>query len=148
MSTYTQIIYHIVFSTKNRVNFLTDPLREDFYCYASGIIKNKQGHLYRVNGTSDHVHILTSLHPTVCLSDFVKAIKVGSSMWIKGQPLGRDFTGWQDGYGAFTHSLADKNRLMGYINTQQEHHRKKTYLEELKELLHEAGVAFNEKYLP
>lgn len=104
--------------------------------------------MYRINGIADHLHILTSLHPTIPLSDFVKDIKVGSSLWIKDQPFGRGFEGWQDGYGAFTHSMADKGRLMAYINAQQEHHRKKTYVEELKELLQEAGVTYDDRYLP
>jgi len=147
MSTYTKIIYHIVFATKNRLPLLTDPLRENFYRYTSGIIKNKKGYLYRINGVEDHVHILTSLHPTNSLSDFIKDIKVGSSMWIKDHPLGQNFIGWQDGYGAFTHSITDQDRLINYINNQQEHHRKKTYVEELKEMLHRAGINFNEKYL-
>ncbi len=148
MSTYTQIIYHIVFATKNRVAFLDDPLRENFYRYVSRVIKNKQGHLHCINGTADHVHILTNLHSTISLSNFIKDIKVSSSMWIKSQVLGREFGGWQDGYGAFSHSVADKAYLVKYINNQKEHHRNKTFTEELKDLLNEAGIAVDEKYFP
>jgi REP element-mobilizing transposase RayT len=83
MATYTQIIYHIVFATKHRERVLNKARREDLFRYLWGIVKNHESHLFRINGIEDHVHILTSLHPTVSLADFVKAIKAGSSKWIK-----------------------------------------------------------------
>ncbi len=79
MSTFTQIYYHVVFSTKDRVPVLAADKREKLFRYAWGILKNKDCHLYRINGVEDHVHILTSLHPTVCLADLVKEVKVSTS---------------------------------------------------------------------
>jgi len=87
MSTYTQILYHIVFSTMNREACLSEERRPDLYRYVWGIIKNNHTHLYRINGTEDHVHILSGLHPSVSLADFVKDIKVGTSNWIKQKKL-------------------------------------------------------------
>ena len=84
MSTYTQVYYHIVFSTKNRERHLVEDRREDLFRYVWGIIKNKKSHLYRINGVDDHVHVVTSLHPTVCLSDMVKDIKTGTSTMDQG----------------------------------------------------------------
>ena len=77
MSTHTQICYHVVFSTKDRQPVLRPDRREDLFRYIWGILKNRQSHLYRINGTEDHVHILTSLHPTVSLADLVKDVKTG-----------------------------------------------------------------------
>lgn len=147
MATYTQIIYHIVFSTKNRERCLTPDRREDLFRYIWGIINNNQSHLYRINGVEDHLHILTSVHPTVCLADLVKDIKTGSSKWIRENGVFPRFTHWQDGYAAFTHSIADKDRLIEYIKDQEEHHRTKPFMEELVRLIREAGIEFDPKFL-
>ena len=109
MATYTQILYHIVFSTKERKRVLTVTEREKLFRYIWGVINNHQSHMYRINGVEDHLHILSSLHPTVCLSDFVKDIKTGSSRWIKENVIFRSFDHWQEGYGAFTLSLREKD---------------------------------------
>jgi len=148
MSTYTQICYYIVFSTKNRVPCLDDNRREDLFRYIWGIIKNKQSHLYRIGGVEDHLHILTSLHPMIALANFVKEIKTSTSNWIKSGNVFPAFEHWQDGYGAFTCSIRDKDRLIEYIKNQPEHHRKLSFLDEYRKLLAEAGVEFDEKHLP
>ena len=147
MSTYTQILYHIVFSTKGREASLTADRREDLFRYIWGIVKNKHSHLYRINGTADHLHVLTSLHPTVCLADFVREIKTASSRWIRENRVFSGFTHWQDGYGAFTHSIHERDVQIDYIKNQSEHHRHKTFLEEYRELLTASGVEFDERYL-
>lgn len=92
MSTYTQIYYHIVFSTKNRECVLSAKSRERLFRYIWGVIKNKKCHLYRINGGEDHLHILSDLHPTVCLADFIKDIKVSTSKWIKDNQVFQGFT--------------------------------------------------------
>jgi len=147
MSTYRQIYYHIVFSTKQRVPALLPENRENMFRYTWGILKNKQCHLYRINGVEDHLHILTSIHPTVCPSDLVKDIKIGTSKWIKEGNLFPAFTHWQDGYGVFTVSHTDKDAVIEYIKGQQEHHRKASFRDELRELLIQNGVQFDERYL-
>jgi REP element-mobilizing transposase RayT len=96
----------------------------------------------------DHIHLLVCLHPTIALSDFVKDIKVSASKWIKTNESMPDFANWQDGYAAFTHSIKEKNVLIEYVGNQEEHHRKLPFREELKRLLKEAGIAYDEKYLP
>jgi len=136
-----------VFSTKDRAPVLAQDRREDLFRYVSGIIKNRSGHLYRVNGIADHLHILTSLHPTVTLSDFVKEIKTGSARWIKENSVFSKFSNWQEGYGAFTCSQREIAGLMEYINEQEQHHRKTKFEEEYRKLLLEAGVKFDERYM-
>ena len=147
MSTYTQIIYHIVFGTKERRRVLLPEQREELFRYIWGILNNKHCHLFRINGVEDHLHILTNLHPTVALAELVKSIKISSTEWIKDNRVFPSFAGWQDGYGAFTHSVAEKARLIEYIKEQKEHHRKRSFAEEYRELLVEAGVEFDERFL-
>jgi putative transposase len=99
LATYTQIIYHIVFATKHRERVLDKPRRDDLFRYIWGIIKNHEGHVFRLNGVEDHIHILTSLHPTVGLAELVKSIKTGSAKWIKENGVFPQFSHWQEGYG-------------------------------------------------
>jgi REP element-mobilizing transposase RayT len=147
MSTYTQILYQIVFSTRNREQTLTKGKRDELFKYMSGIIFNKKCHLYRINGVEDHLHILTHLHPSVSLSDLVKDIKVASAEHIKKSELFLNFRGWQNGYGAFTYSTKEKDVLIEYIKNQEEHHRNLSFKEEFIQLLNEHQVEFDEKYL-
>lgn len=144
MSTYTQILYHIVFSTKNRERTISAERRSELYKYIWGVVQNKDSHLYRINGVEDHIHIFSSLHPSLALSDFVEDIKVSSSSWIKNQRVFPRFTHWQDGYGAFTLSIKEKDALIEYIKDQEEHHRQVQFQEELKILLTNAGIEFDE----
>ena len=147
MSTYTQILYQIVFSTKKRERTLQKENRQQLFQYIWGILKKKNCHLYRINGVEDHLHIVTHLHPSVALANLVKDIKVASSDYIKEQKLFSYFNGWQDGYSAFTYSIDAKNNLIEYVKNQETHHLKKSYREELIDLLKEHGVEYDEKYL-
>ncbi len=147
MSTYTQILYQIVFSTKNRAPILIVDQRKELFKYIAGILENKKCHLYQINGVDDHLHILTHLHPSIALSDLVKDIKLASTKFIKEKGIFPDFSGWQDGYGAFTYSVDRKDILINYIKNQEEHHRTKTFREEYIALLTEHGVSYEEKYL-
>lgn len=147
MSTYTQILYQIVFSTKNRERTLSKSNRDELYKYIWGVLKNKNCHLYRIGGIEDHIHILTHLHPTVALSALVKDIKMSSSQYIKEHKLFDNFNGWQDGYGAFTYSIKEKDNLIDYIKNQEEHHSVFDFKEEYLNLLKEFQVEFDEKYL-
>lgn len=147
MSTYTQIIYQIVFGTKHRERTLSSPNRNELFKYISGLIKNKSCHLYRINGVEDHIHIVTHLHPSAALASLVKDIKLASSAYIKEQGLFNNFNGWQEGYGAFTYTIKEKERLIEYVKNQEAHHKLKSFRDEYRELLIEHGIEFDEKYL-
>jgi REP element-mobilizing transposase RayT len=147
MSTYTQLLYQIVFSTKNREKTLMKENQKEVYKYIWGILKNKKCHLYQIGGITDHIHIVTHLHPTIAISSIVKDIKLASSEYIKGKNLFPGFSGWQEGYGAFSYSIKEKDNLIEYVKNQEEHHLKKTFKEELIELLNEHQIEFDEKYL-
>jgi putative transposase len=147
MSTYTQSLYQIVFSTKKRERTLIKEERPELFKCIWGILKHKKCHLYRVNGVEDHIHIITSLHPSVSLASLVKDIKLGAHSFIKEKKVFKNFGGWQNGYSGFTYSIDAKNDLIEYVKNQEEHHKTVTYLEELIALLKEHGVEFDEKYL-
>lgn len=147
MGTYTQIFYHIVFSTKNRERVLIEENCEKLYKYIGGIIRNKKCVHYQINGVEDHLHIASHLHPSIALSDLVKDIKVASSIWIKENKLFPGFIGWQYGYGAFTYSLSGKDNVINYIKNQKNHHQQRSFKEEYIELLKEHDIDFEEKFL-
>lgn len=146
-NTYTQLLFHVVFTTKNRQGTLRDGHRELLYRYLWGIHKNLNCHLYRIGGVDDHVHILTATPTTLSLADYVKELKTGSSRWLKEQTEFRRFEGWQDGYGAFTVSFTGKDALIEYIKRQAEHHRAESLLDEYRRLLRENGIPYDERYL-
>jgi REP element-mobilizing transposase RayT len=147
MSTYTNILYQIVFGTKYRKHILTKDARDQLYAYMAGVIRNKNCFVHIINGVEDHVHILIDLHPSVSLSSLVKDIKVSSSLYIKENKLFPEFIGWQRGYGAFTYSTKEKERVINYIKRQEEHHRRKSFYKEYVALLMENQIQFEEKYL-
>ena len=142
MSTYTQLLYHIVFSTKYRRYTLGKSKRESLFKYMNGIIKNLDSVTYRINGVGDHVHILVRIHPSVSLSDLIKTVKSRSTIWIKENKIFPYFTSWQEGYGAFTCTVRQKDRLIKYIDNQEEHHQRRTFIQEYKKLLDKAEVKY------
>jgi putative transposase len=147
VSTYTQIYYHVVFSTKGREPALAKDRRKDLFRYIWGILNSNHCHLHRLNGVEDHIHFLMSLHPTVALATLIRDLKTSTTAWIRQENVFEGFPGWQDGYGAFTKSHEDRDRIIEYIKNQEEHHRRATYQEELRALLKEAGIEYEEKYL-
>ena len=148
MSSYRQHLYHIVIRTKSSLKSINQDRANDLYAYFSGIFKNKKCHLYRINGIENHIHILTDISPTILPIDFVRDIKVASSLWMKNSGLFPMFKGWAVGYGSFTCSYYDLDRLIEYIKNQREHHKKVTFEEEYRELLLQNGIIPDEKYFP
>ncbi|HKB43196.1 MAG TPA: IS200/IS605 family transposase [Chitinophagaceae bacterium] len=144
---YRQIFYQIVFGTKDRQATIEETHCEELYKYIWGIINKKKCKLYRINGVEDHIHIFSDLHPTVALADYIKDIKVASSLWMKECGKFPKFKGWQDSYGAFTYSIREKDMIINYIKKQKEHHRVEAFYDEYKRLLIENGIEFDEKYL-
>jgi putative transposase len=148
MSSYRQLLYHLVFRTKDSLPSINQEHVTHLYSYITGIVKNKNCHLYRINGVENHLHILTDLHPSIALADFMRELKVASSVWMKNMVYFPSFDGWAEGYGSFTCSYMDMGRLIDYIKNQQEHHRKKTFEEEYRMLLMESGITPDERYFP
>lgn len=148
MSTYTRILYHIVFATKFRQKTLTADNRVELFKYIHGILEKKKCFSYQINGVEDHIHILVDIHPTVAVSSLVKDIKLASTCYIKEKKLFKNFGGWQEGFGAFTYSINEKERLINYIKNQEEHHSNKLFRDEYIDILNDFEIEYDERYLP
>ncbi len=148
MSTYTDITYHLVFATKNRVRSLDKPRRDELYRFIWGVLKERTCHLYRIGGIEDHIHILSSLHPTVALANLVKEIKTASSAWIKGRQVFPAFDYWQEGYGAFTVAADARPGLIAYIREQETHHQREEFVDELKRMVEAVHLEWQPDHLP
>ncbi len=148
MSSYRQILYHLIFRTKDSRKTLAQIHSRELYAYILGFIKNNNGFLYRINGIEDHLHILCDLHPSIALANYMRDLKTSSSIWLKQSGKFPEFEGWADGYAALTYSWKNKDMIVNYIKNQQEHHKKESFGEELRRLLQEHGIEFDEKYFP
>ena len=146
MTTSTQIIYQIVFSTKRREKTLSADKRKELFAYIATVIRNKNCFAYCVNGVEDHLHIVCDLHSSVSLATLVKDIKLSSTHFIKEQKLFKKFNGWQSGYGAFTYTVKERERLIRYVENQENHHKKKNSMDELNDLLVAHQIEFYKKY--
>ena len=144
---YVSLNYHIVFATKERRPWLNDHLRPQLVAYMGGIIRSMKGTLLEANGPADHMHLAATIHPTACVSDFAQEIKVGSSKWIHANCRDLATFAWQDGYAAFTVSRSVMPSVIKYISTQQEHHEKLTFVQELRLMLEKHDIQFDERYL-
>lgn len=148
MSSYKQILYHIVFSTKARKRTLCPDQSAELYRYIWGIVKSKDCILYRINGMEDHIHLLSDLNVSLSLADYIRDIKRASSGWMKDSDKFPFFDGWADGYAAFTYAYGDKDTVLNYIKNQQEHHKKFSFEEEYRAMLEEHHVQIDERYFP
>ena len=143
MST-TRILVHIVFTTKHRAETLPIAAKRRLYAYMYGIIKNKKCTTLRINGMSDHVHLLICLNPSISLADLVKDIKVSTSLWIKNQDEFTAFRGWNTGYYAASIGRDGEQRCINYIKNQEAHHSSKTFLQEAQEFAMEYMLDWSE----
>jgi putative transposase len=143
-----KIVVHTVFSTKERRPFLRDkPLREELHRYLGGILTNLDSQPIIVGGVEDHVHLLCALARTCNAAEMVKELKRGSSLWIKTKSAElRDFA-WQNGYGIFSIGFSQIPSAKEYIAKQEEHHRKVTFQDELRQLLRRYAIGFDERYV-
>jgi putative transposase len=148
MSSYRQHLYHIVFRTRHNLYAIKQNHSDELYAYITGIIKNKNSHLYRINGIENHVHILTDIHPSIAPADFLRDIKASSSFWARKSNLFPSFIGWEEGYGSFTCSYRDLNILIEYIKNQHEHHKTVSFEDEYRQILLEAGITPDERFFP
>ena len=147
MGTHQQLLYHIVFSTKNRQRLLTDGFREGVFSYLAGTAKELGDFAIKVGGFYDHVHLLARIPAKLCVSDFVGQLKANASKHVnETSGLIRKF-GWQDGYGAFTVSVSSKDRVYNYIEKQMEHHLKQSFEKEYLSLLNKHEIEFDPLYV-
>ena len=145
-STHLSLHYHLVFSAKERRNLIDFAWRERLHAYLGGVIRSLDGIPEAIGGIGDHVHLLIGLRATHRLADVMRELKSASSEWVHKEVRMGIFA-WQEGYGAFTVSVSNLEQVVRYIRQQEEHHRKRTFQEEYRELLERSGVSFDERYL-
>ena len=145
--TLVSLLVHVIFSTKNREPFITPGIEPELFAYMGGILKNQNSRLLDAGGTADHVHLLISQSKNVSLSSLMKDLKKDSSFWIKTKGRQFDNFHWQDGYGAFSIGQPQIAELKKYISQQKEHHRKRTFQEELMAFFDEYGMEYDVRYL-
>lgn len=145
-NSYTNLLYHLVFSTKNRHPWIIPEIRDPLYQYFGGLILRQRGTLLAAGGMPDHVHLVARLPPRHSLSSLMRFIKSDSSRWLKEQ-LEDGVFAWQTGYGAFSVSPSQMDGLLRYVANQERHHRDRSYQAELRALLSKNGIAYEERYL-
>ena len=146
MSAHRQILYHIVFRTKNSEKTINQNNSTELYKYIFGIIKKRRCILFRINGMEDHIHILSDLHPSIALADYIREIKVSSNKWMKKSGYFPDFRGWGIKYCALTYSYKERDIIINYIKNQQEHHKQESFQDEIRRLFKEHGIDLDEKW--
>jgi REP element-mobilizing transposase RayT len=146
-STHTNLLYHVVFSTKCRIPLITKNIQDELYRYIGGIIRAEGGVSLEIGGTKDHLHLLAKFKPATSVSEMLGRIKANSSKWANENKMKLRKFGWQEGYGAFSVSESQVPAVTNYIRDQEEHHRKQTFQEEYVVLLKKHGIEYDEKYL-
>ncbi len=144
-SSYLSLHYHFVFSTKNREALILPEWRARLHSYLGGTIRGLGGYPEGVGGIGDHVHMMAGLKATHCIADILRELKKISSAWVH-EEIGTHCFAWQEGYAAFTVSATSREGVRHYIDNQEEHHRVRTYREELITMLKKAEIEFDEKY--
>ncbi|OWK41716.1 IS200/IS605 family transposase [Fimbriiglobus ruber] len=139
--TYTRLLYHIVFSTKNREPLIEESWMTDLYSLIGEIVRNRGGELLAGGGISDHIHLLVRIPANYAVSEIVRDVKAVSSGWR--HECGDTVFGWQNGYGAFTVSASKAETVTAYIARQQEHHLVQSYQDEFIELLRRHEIEFD-----
>lgn len=140
-------LMHCTFSTKERYPFIDSELELRLWPYLGGIARENRMKALAIGGTSDHVHALLSLPGTMSFAKAVQLMKGGSSKWVHDTFSKYRKFAWQEGYRAFSVSASQVQRAIAYIQTQKEHHRKKTFEEEFLELLEKHGVGYDSRYV-
>jgi REP element-mobilizing transposase RayT len=142
---YTNLLTHIVFSTKERRPFLADPeLRSAAHAYMGGIVRNLKAKAIAIGGVEDHAHLLVRFPASLAIADVVRVIKTNSSSWLHERIAA---FAWQAKYAAFSVSPSALPKVVAYIEGQEAHHRKRSFQEELVELLEKNGVEYDKRYL-
>ncbi len=146
-NTFTQIHLHLVFAVKYRQSQIQNDWKDRLYKYTTGIIQNNGHKVLIINGMSDHIHILIGFRTTQSLADLMRDIKQMTSLWVNENKLTKGKFAWQEGYGAFSYGQSQLPTIIKYIDNQEEHHKKSTFLEEYKGFLNVFEIEFDEKYI-
>ncbi len=146
-NTYTQLNVHVVFAVKGRDNVFNKALMDRLCEYLHGILVNLKQYPLAIGGHKNHVHLFFEQHPDTSLSDIMEKTKASSSKWINENKLMPWRIEWQRGYGGFSYSRSQRDHVIKYIMTQEDHHKRKTFREEYLEILRKFEIEFDDRYL-
>jgi len=146
-NTFTQIHIQCVVAVKFRQSIIDPGWKERLQQYITGIVQNSSHKMIAINSMPDHLHLFFGFRPNQSLSDLMRDVKGESSEWINKEKLTPSIFRWQEGYGAFSYSRSQIKTVAEYIENQEEHHRKKTFLEEYKDFLNRFEVEYDERYI-
>lgn len=145
--TYSQILLHVVFSTRGRTPWITAEVAQRLYPYIGGIVVAEKGVLHEIGGMPDHMHLYLRWRTDGAIADLMRVVKSGSSRWIHETFPALGTFAWQTGYGVFSVSRSQEPAVRRYIVNQAEHHRKEDFRSELLRLLRAHEIEFEEKYM-
>lgn len=145
--TFSQILLHVVFSTKQREPWITADVAERLYAYVGGIVRAEKGVLYDIGGIEDHVHLYLRWRPDASVSDLMRTVKARSSKWVHDTFPALGAFGWQEGYSVFSVSKSQEGAVRAYIAGQREHHKQEDFKSELLRMLLVHEVVFDERYV-
>ena len=146
-NTYTQIYIHCVFAVKAKQSLIRNEWREELHKYITGIVQNRGNKLIAINSMPDHIHIFIGMRPHQSISSLVQNVKSESSKWIKDKKFCSTPFAWQEGYGAFSYSKSHFPDVIRYIQNQEAHHQKETFLDEYRKMLKAFEIEFDEQYI-
>lgn len=145
--TFTNLLIHTVFSTKDREPSLTPDLKPRVLAYMGGIIRENRGILIAADGPADHVHLLIHLPQDLALADLMRTVKSNASRWVHQEWPDRRSFAWQTGYGAFSVSQSNAEAVTQYIAGQEEHHRQVSFQDEFIAFLKRHGIQYDERFI-
>jgi REP element-mobilizing transposase RayT len=146
-NTYTKCYFHLVFAVKHRNALISPGWKNELEKYITGIVQNHKHKMIAVYAWYDHIHILVGYNVNQLIPDLVEEIKISTNKWIKEKRLSPFRFEWQIGYGVFTVSQAELDRVANYINSQNEHHKKRSFKEEYLEILNKNEIEYKDEYL-
>ncbi len=146
-STLTNLVYHIIFSTKGRDPMIIPEIRDELHRYLGGIVKGEGGVLLQIGGMPDHIHMVIKLKPVHALSEIMQKVKGSSSKWTNEQNRLVGRFAWQEGYGAFTVSESQIPAVIRYVREQEEHHKSLSFKDEFILILERHWVKYDKQYL-
>ena len=146
-NTYTQLHIHLVFAVKYRVALIQKKYKERLHQYITGIIQQNEHKLLQINSMPDHIHIFIGMRPHQSISSLVQNAKSESSKWINENKFCRLAFAWQEGFGAFSYSKTHVPDVIRYIQNQEAHHKKETFLDEYKKMLKAFEVEYDDQFI-
>jgi len=146
-NTYTQLHIQFVFAVKYRAASIEKEWKDELHKYITGIIQENGHKMLQVNSMPDHIHIFIGMRPTQSIASLVQNVKAESSKWVKDRKFCTSPFAWQEGYGAFSYSKSHVPDVIRYIQNQEAHHQKETFLEEYKKILKAFEIEYDEQYI-